>query len=85
MTTKERGDLAEEQAVKYLIKHQFNILEQNYFSKMGEIDIIAFKDQNYHFIEVKSGNSFEPVYNITPGKLRKIIRTAERYLQQKCE
>ena len=48
-----------------------------------EIDIIAVKDEVLHFIEVKSGSSFEPLYNITPKKLQHVINTAYRFMQKK--
>jgi putative endonuclease len=36
------------------------IIETNFYAKkLGEIDIIAKKDNIYHFCEVKSANSFE--------------------------
>lgn len=48
------GDLGENMACKFLMKHGFEIVEQNYSKKWGEIDIIARKDKKLHFIEVKS-------------------------------
>lgn len=83
-TTKQKGDLAEKQAISYLEDHGFKIIEQNFYAKkLGEIDIIASKDNVYHFVEVKSGDSFEAVYNITPSKLSKLYRSVEYYLQNK--
>jgi len=83
-TTKNKGDLAEKQAISYLEDHGFKIIEQNFYAKkLGEIDIIASKDSVYHFIEVKSGDSFEAVYNITKSKLSKLYRSVEYYIQIK--
>ena len=83
MLTKEKGDIAEEKAVVYLKKMGFKIITQNYFAKkMGEIDIVATKNSVYHFIEVKSGKGFDPVYNLTPSKLHKVINSAQLYLKQ---
>lgn len=53
------------------------------FSKFGEIDIIAFKKGVLYFIEVKSGENFDPIYAITPSKLKKMIKTIRCYLSQK--
>lgn len=84
MFTKAKGDIAEQLAVKYLKTLGFKIIMTNYFAKkMGEIDIIASKDKVYHFIEVKSGVGFDPVYNLTPSKLRKIINSTHFYLKEK--
>jgi putative endonuclease len=80
------GDESESLATRFLEQEGFIILERNYFArKLGEIDIIAQKDEVLHFIEVKSGksDSFDPVYNVTPVKLRKVINSAHYYLKTK--
>jgi len=80
------GDKSETLATSYLEQEGFVILERNYFArKLGEIDIIALKDDVVHFIEVKSTkfNSFDPIYNITSAKLRKVINSAHYYLKVK--
>ena len=61
------------------------ILERNFFArKLGEIDIISSRDNVLHFIEAKSGKAdFDPVYNITPSKLRKIINSTHYYMKTK--
>lgn len=55
------GQVGENIASKYLIKHGFSIVERNYTKKWGEIDIIAKKNNKIHFIEVKS-KTVEPTY-----------------------
>ena len=82
MNTKNRGNLAEDKACKYLIDKGFKILNRNFYFKGGEIDIIAIKDDVIHFIEVKSGSNFEPIFNITPLKLKRIIKGANIYMQK---
>jgi putative endonuclease len=80
------GDQSETLATQFLEQEGFVILERNYFArKLGEIDIIAQCDDVLHFIEVKSGksDSFDPVYNVTPAKLRKVINSAHYYLKVK--
>jgi len=83
--TKEIGDKAEALAVKYLINLNYEIIEQNFYAKkMGEIDIIARKDNILHFIEVKSAKAdFDPIYNLTPRKLRRVINSTNYYLKIK--
>jgi putative endonuclease len=84
ITTKIKGDHFEKKAVEFLIGNGFRIIEQNYYAKkMGEIDIIATKDDVYHFVEVKSGADFEAVYNITQQKLYKLYRSIDLYLKHK--
>ena len=46
----------------------------------GEIDIIAKRANLLHFIEVKSGIGFEPVFNITPAKIAKVQKAVRIYL-----
>jgi len=83
-TTKQTGDYFEQLACNYLIENNFFIIETNYYAKkLGEIDIIAKKDDIYHFVEVKSGSGFEAIYNITPSKLRKLYKSIEYYLKVK--
>ena len=44
------GLLGEDKAQSYLKKQGFEIIERNFHSKFGEIDIIAKKDEILHFI-----------------------------------
>jgi putative endonuclease len=48
------GELGENIAVKFLVKHGFSILDRNYTKKWGEIDIVAEKANKLYFVEVKS-------------------------------
>ena len=48
------GDAGENIACRFLVKRGFEIVEQNYSKKWGEIDIISRKGQKLHFIEVKT-------------------------------
>ena len=52
--TQKTGEIGENVAVKFLMKHGFAILDRNYTKKWGEIDIVAEKDNLLHFVEVKS-------------------------------
>jgi putative endonuclease len=87
------GQLGEEIACKFLMKHDFTILERNYTKKWGEIDIIAEKQKRRYFIEVKSKQvesidnvSYEtnrPEDNMHPWKLMRLRRVVETYLISK--
>jgi len=48
------GDLGENIAVIFLEKRGFQIIDRNYRNKMGELDIIAQKDNFYYVVEVKT-------------------------------
>jgi Holliday junction resolvase-like predicted endonuclease len=52
--TQKTGEIGENIATRFLMKHGFSILDRNYTKKWGEIDIIAEKSNKLHFIEVKS-------------------------------
>lgn len=74
-----KGNIAEKQACDFLELNGFEIKQTNFSSKYGEIDIIALKNGVLHFVEVKSGKNFEPIYNITNQKLEKICKTIAVY------
>lgn len=81
--SREKGDIAEEKACIFLYENGFSIVEQNFYSRFGEIDIIATKDDVLHFIEVKSGDDYEAaVQNITKSKLSKLIKTGDVYMKK---
>src|SRR3989338_1719846 len=48
------GEIGENIAVKFLVKHGFSIIDRNYTKKWGELDIVAKKDEKLYFVEVKS-------------------------------
>ncbi len=79
------GSQNEAKAIAFLIAEGFQIIEQNYYArKLGEIDIIAMQDGVLHFIEVKSAQAdFDPIYNFTPSKQRKVINSAYYYMKEK--
>ena len=58
------GELGENIAAKFLMRHGFLILERNYTKKWGEIDIVSEKDSKLYFIEVKSVSreTLKPVF-----------------------
>ena len=78
-----KGDVAESKACQYLLQNGYQVIERNFYSRFGEIDIIAFKDEVLHFVEVKSALDYElAIQNITPSKMRKLLKTGEVYLKK---
>ena len=78
-----KGNLAEEKACGFLYDNGFSILERNFYSRFGEIDIIVTKDNVLHFVEVKSGDDYElAIQNITKSKLSKLVKTANVYMKK---
>jgi putative endonuclease len=85
------GEIGENVAVKFLMKHGFTILDRNYTKKWGEIDIVAEKENKIYFIEVKSvscetfagidnPNGYRPEDNMHPWKLKRISRAIQTYI-----
>ncbi len=77
------GNYGENIVAKYLKKHRYKILERNYNTPYGEIDIVAYKKGITVFVEVKSRSS--DVYGtgreaVTATKQRHLVRSAEYYL-----
>jgi len=88
--SRNKGKIGEEIAVSYLRRKGYTILEQNYQTRVGEIDIIAKvaegekdKIERYIFFEVKArtGKTFGyPEESVTHSKIGRIAATAMAYL-----
>ena len=78
------GEKGESIASRHLKKNGYEILEKNYRTKLGEIDIIAKDRDTIVFVEVKSRRSRQfgnPKGAVTPKKQRKISMAALCYLK----
>ncbi|MCR6594423.1 YraN family protein [Campylobacter insulaenigrae] len=77
------GIEGENLACIYLKNLGFEILERNFSSKFGEIDIIAIKNEILHFIEVKTtkGN-YEVSYRLDHKKYMKLVKTIKYYFMK---
>lgn len=83
MTKNNIGIRGEDEAVKYLQTRGYTILNRNFHSKFGEIDIIAKINNIICFVEVKTrkNNRYgRPAEFVNYSKQQKIIKTAECYL-----
>lgn len=83
MYKENKGYKYEEIAKKYLVENNYEIIEQNFTSKFGEIDIIALKDDIISFIEVKGRKNTEygmPREAVTKYKQQRIITSAKFFL-----
>jgi len=82
MRRKNLGQLGENLALKHLKSKGYRILQRNFHSKFGEIDIIAIENNDLVFIEVKTrwSQSFgSPEESITPWKVKKIVKASEYF------
>lgn len=88
------GDSGEEKAVQFLKRQGYQILERNFRSKGGEIDIVAarsgfFKTKKLVFVEVKTIKDRGKIsaalaaQNVHYQKRQRLIKTVEQYLATK--
>lgn len=79
------GKIGEEIAARHLREKGYKILEKNWKTKFGELDLIASKNTILVFVEVKLkiGEDFgTPEEMITHHKLQQVQNTAISFLQQ---
>ncbi|MGO3343909.1 MAG: YraN family protein [Marinomonas sp.] len=84
-TPKNKGEEAEQAAEYFLQKQGLRLIDRNYHSRMGEIDLIFLDNKTYVFVEVRfrAGTSHgSAAESLTPSKLRKVRLTADYWLQQ---
>ncbi|MDD4998922.1 MAG: YraN family protein, partial [Candidatus Pacebacteria bacterium] len=86
---KDIGIWGEEQAVLFLEKNGYKIIERNFRKKWGEIDIIAFdkKTKEHVFIEVKTRviitkDSLLPEEELTTKKIKRLKKAFLSYLSK---
>lgn len=80
------GAMGEEFATRSLADAGYQILDRNYRTRFGEMDIIAKKDDCLHFIEVKTRTQDiygRPCEAITEEKKLRMRRIAEVYMNNK--
>lgn len=80
------GNIGEKKSVKFLRKTGYEILETNYKTKIGEIDIIAKDKDVIVFVEVKTRSSEKygnPSEAVDKNKRLKYKKVAEEYLIRK--
>ncbi|WP_417446911.1 YraN family protein [Kangiella sp.] len=84
MSTRQRGDNVELFAENHLKKQGLTLVEKNFNSRFGEIDLIMLDNSTLVFVEVRfraytSYGSGAETVNFR--KQQKIIKTAQLYLQ----
>ncbi|MCM8756929.1 MAG: YraN family protein [Candidatus Omnitrophica bacterium] len=86
MTWHSLGKAGELIAAHFLRQKGYRIIQQNFKTKCGEIDIIARdRKKQLVFIEVKTRSSLhlgQPEESVTPEKLVHLRRCAQIYLSQ---
>lgn len=80
-----KGALAERAAANYLKEKKYKLLDFNYYTRFGEIDLICKDRKNIVFVEVKarSKSIARPKEFVDYNKQQKMIKTAQIYLKSK--
>ena len=79
----ELGKEGEEYACQFLERKGYQIIQRNFSSKQGEIDIIAKDKEEYVFIEVKTRHNFHygmPSEAVTKRKQNHLWHATKYYL-----
>lgn len=80
-----RGVWGEQMAADYLCKKGYRVIQSNFRTRFGEIDIIAEKGKYIVFAEVKTrrDDSFAAAReHVTVAKQRRLVAAAEQWLQE---
>ena len=83
MNLREFGIIGEKIAQKYLISKGYKILQTNFYTKSGEIDIIAKLNKNIIFVEVKTRSNLKfgtPAMAVNSIKKKHIKSAAKTYI-----
>lgn len=80
---RKRGQAGEDLAVRYLESQGLKLVERNYRTRQGEIDVIAEEGPFLVFVEVKSRTSEDyerPAQSVTRAKRKKLSEMAVQYV-----
>lgn len=82
-TTIATGSENESLASAYLVAHGFQLVERNFKTKIGELDIIAREGDTLCFVEVRSRTSADfgdAIEAVNAAKQARVTRMAQQYL-----
>jgi putative endonuclease len=83
------GRLGEQLAAEHLIRRGFQIVERNYRTRWGELDIVAYDGRTLAFCEVKtrrlSGPGRNPLESVHGRKRSRVRRMAGSWLIERTD
>lgn len=82
LTRQQIGQLGERHAARYLRARGLRILEGNFRTKLGELDIVARDRDTLVFVEVRTRTSettMTPLESVNAEKQTRIARTGRQY------
>ena len=80
------GRLGEDESVQFLKNSGYEILERNYQTRFGEVDVIAQDQGTICFVEVKTRQSLQAGLGqeaVSKLKQKKMIRVAQEYIMRR--
>jgi putative endonuclease len=83
LTNQSSGAWGEDVALRYLTRRGYRLVERNYRTRRGEIDLIVRHEDTLVFVEVKLRRTTgfgDPLEAVTPHKQRTIRSLAVQYL-----
>lgn len=81
-TKQELGKMGEGWAARFLKEKGFRIVDCNFRTRWGEIDIVARKRKEYFFVEVKTRQSLDyghPLESLPPYRVARLEKMAQFY------
>ena len=83
------GALGEALAAEHLVRRGYRILERNYRTRWGELDIVAFDGQTLTFCEVKArrlrAGGVTPFEALRGGKTGRVRRMAGAWMKERAD
>jgi putative endonuclease len=83
------GRLGEQLAAEHLVRRGYEIVERNYRTRWGELDIVAFDGQTLAFCEVKTRRlrapGASPLEAVRPLKRARVRKMAGSWLIERIE
>lgn len=85
LTRREKGKTVEQACATFLKKHNITIIRSNFYSKMGEIDLIGTEKDILIFFEIRyrrHSDYGDAIESVTVEKQHRIYKTALIFLMQ---
>ncbi|SNZ09848.1 putative endonuclease [Persephonella hydrogeniphila] len=86
MKSSDIGKIFEDKAVEFLKEKGYRILDRNFRTRTGEIDIVAKDKDTVVFVEVRYRKNLSfgfPEETVNRKKMKNILSTANRYISMK--
>ena len=83
------GQHGESLAAEHLVRRGYRIIDRNYRTRWGELDIVAYDGSTLAFCEVKTrrmaAGQRDPLESVRPDKRTRIRKMASRWLVERSD